>query len=425
MTEITKNSVSRVNLLSWALYDWANSAFSAIIQTFVFAAYFTQQVAANETIGSIQWGLVNGLSGIIIAIAAPFFGAIADQGKKRKIWIIILTYISIIATCSLWIIKPNPAYTLPALLIVGLGIIGSELAFVFYNAMLPEIAPPNDIGKWSGWGWSFGYAGGVASLLLALFVFINGGSLINSNHYAASHIRATFPLVGIWYFVFSLPLFIFVPDTSGKGKNLKRAIKDGLKELIETFKHIQSYKHILRFLIARMFYIDGLTTLFAFGGVYAASLFGMREREILTFGIALNISSGIGAASFAWLDDRIGGKKLILFSLLGLLIPTACILFTTSAEAFWILGLSLGLFVGPVQSASRSYMARIAPKNLLNEMFGFFAFSGKATAFLGPLLIGWATYITNSQRIGISVILIFLVIGFLIMLTVPNLKIKK
>ena len=406
--------------MSWAIYDWANSAFSAIIQTFLFATYFTQHVAANETIGTSQWGFVNGLSAMVIAITAPIFGAIADHGKRRKTWIVFFTYLCVIASCFLWFVKPDPSYTQFALWTVGMGIIGAELAFVFYNAMLPEISPPESIGKWSGWGWSFGYAGGVASLFLALFLLSGNVPFTNNDETIASHVRSAFPMVGVWYFIFSLPLFLFVKDTSGKGKHVVAAIKDGLFELVETLRHLRRYKDILRFLIARMFYIDGLTTLFAFGGVYAASLFGMKEKEILYFGIAMNISSGIGAACFAWIDDKIGGKKLILISIVGLLIPTTLLLLINSAKAFWILGLTLGIFVGPLQSASRSYMARIAPKELLNEMFGFFALSGKATAFLGPLLVGWLTYVTNSQRIGISIIIVFLAVGFLIMLTVPT-----
>jgi UMF1 family MFS transporter len=414
-----------LQLFSWALYDWGNSAFSAIIQTFVFAAYFATQVAENETIGTAQWGFANGISSLIVALIAPFLGAMADRGNSRKIWVVSLTYLCIIATSLLWFVKPDPSYTTLALVMVGIGIIGSELAFVFYNAALPEIAPSYALGKWSGWGWSFGYAGGVASLVLALFLFVDEPSLINSDRASATHIRSTFPLVGIWFCIFSLPFFLFVPDIPGKGISAKKSIILVIKEFRQMIVHLRVYKNITKFFIAVMVYHDGLVTLFAFGGVYAASLFGMKAKEILLFGIALNIISGIGAASFGWLDDKIGSKKLILISLIGLIFATSSLLLVTDSVIFWWLGLSLGLFVGPVQSASRSYMARTAPAHLRNEMFGFFALSGKCTAFAGPLLVGWITYLTKSERAGMSVILIFFIIGFIFMCLVPDAKHDK
>ena len=165
-----------------------------------------------------------------------------------------------------------------------------------------------------------------------------------------------------------------------------------------------------------MIFIDGLATLFAFGGVYAAGTFDMNEMDVLKFGIVLNISAGLGALGFAFVDDRIGGKRTILISLAGLMVATVLMLSVREVTWFWWLGVVLGLFVGPVQAASRSYLARVAPEHLRNESFGLFAFSGKATAFLGPLLVGWVTFASGSQRIGIGTILLFFVTGFLLML---------
>lgn len=416
---MSEQRISSRALISWALYDWGNSAFSAIIQTFVFAAYFTQHVAPNETSGAAQWGFINGLAALAVAISAPILGCIVDQGKRRKAWIAVFTYLCIITTAFLWMVTPDPSNVVFALVVVGIAITSSELAFVFYNAMLPALTTPDKIGRWSGWGWSLGYAGGVSCLILALFAFINGkNSWFDLNNDPSANIRATFLLVAIWYFIFSLPMFIFTPDTSGKGKNIYQALRDGFRELRNTLLEIRNYRQIVRFLIARMFYVDGLTTLFAFGGVYAATAVGMNTQQILLFGIALHITSGIGAAAFAWLDDLIGGKRLILISLVGLTVPTTILLFFPTPNLFWTMGLILGLFVGPVQSASRSLMARMAPKHLRNEMFGFFALSGKATAFLGPLLVGWLILMTGSHQVGMSVIVVFYLIGFALMLTV-------
>lgn len=415
--------VSKAALVSWALYDWANSAFAAIITTFVFAAYFTRQVAENETIGSAQWGNMLGIAGIIIAIGGPILGAVADQGGRRKPWIIVFTVLCVVATVLLWLVKPAPTYAWLALLLVGLGTLGSEFAFIFYNAMLPGLAGPKYVGRWSGWGWSIGYAGSVACLIIALLIFIQKGSQwFGLNPASGEPVRATFPLVSVWYLLFALPLFLITPDTRGTGKSLARAVRDGMQQLYDSIRHVRRYNHIVRFLIARVFYIDGLATLFAFGGVYAAGTFNMSEQDILLFGITLNVTAGLGAAAFAWVDDWIGSKQVILLSLISLIILGTLVLAVKTSALFWTFGLLLGIFVGPAQAASRSFLARAAPEPLRNEMFGLFALSGKVTSFLGPLLVGWGTYLSGSQRIGMSIIIVFFIIGFLLMLTVPAAK---
>lgn len=410
---------------SWALYDFANSSFSSIVQTFVFATYFTEHVAKSHIAGTQMWGFANGISALFIAFLGPILGAIADKGKNRKVWLFFFTYLSICSTGMLWFVEPDPSYTMFALTLASIGIIGAELSFVFYNAMLPEIAPPRSIGKWSGWGWGCGYAGGVLSLTLSLVLFVNDPPLIPIEGVPMGGVRATFPLTSIWYCLFSIPLLLFVPTKYGEALPFRSAIRMGARELKKTLTRLSSYKQTVRFLIASMIFRDGLTTLFAFGGVFAATLFGMSAKEILAFGIAMNIFSGIGAVTLGSLDDIIGPKRLIMFSLIGLIITTAGLLSIESAPAFWTLGLILALFVGPVQSASRSYMARAAPPTLRNEMFGFYALTGKATAFTGPILVGWTTGYTGNERAGLSVIVLFFIIGLLLMLTLPKIKNEK
>jgi UMF1 family MFS transporter len=177
---------------------------------------------------------------------------------------------------------------------------------------------------------------------------------------------------------------------------------------------------LFRFFIARIFFIDALVTLFAFGGIYAAATFEMPEQDILLFGITLNISAGVGAAVFALVDDYLGGKKMILFSLLCLIVLGTGALLAQTERQFWIIATMIGIFVGPIQASSRSYLARVVPKPLMSQMFGFFAFSGKATAFLGPLLVGWMTYLTANDRLGLSVVVVFLIIGLCLMMTVRS-----
>lgn len=231
-------------------------------------------------------------------------------------------------------------------------------------------------------------------------------------------VRLTFVFTAVWYLVFALPLFFFTPDKRGTGKGQRQAVRDGLRQLRDSFRAARRYTPIFRFLLARMVYMNGLATMFAFGGVYEVGTFDMTERDVVLFGIALNISAGLGAFAFAWVDDWIGSKRTILISLIGLLVLTTLILMVKSSVWFWALGIPLGIFFGPAQAAGRTFLARVGPEHLQNELFGLESLAGKATAFLGPLLVGWITYWTGSQRLGMSTILVFFAAGFALLLTV-------
>lgn len=418
-----RNNKSTISLISWALYDWANSAFFAVIQTFVFATYFLQSIAENDTIGSTQWGNTIGAAGLLIAVSAPFIGAVADQLGRRKPWIACFSLLCVIATAGLWFMEPSSDFVVPALILIFLGTVGSEFAIVFYNAMLPDLASEERIGRWSGWAWGLGYAGGLACLVVALFIFVDvANPPFGLDKATAEHVRATFILVAIWYAVFSLPLFIFTDDRKATGVPLTDAVKTGWRQLKSTIREVRQYRHIVRFLIARMVFIDALATVFAFGGIYAAGTFDLGEREVLLFGIGLNLTAGLGAVLFAWMDDSMGSRDTMLWSLAGLIVTTSAVLLVTGVNWFWIFGLLLGIFVGPVQAASRTYMARVSPPGLQNQMFGLLALSGKVTAFAGPLLVGWVTYFADSQRIGMSVIVMLFMLGFVLLYRVPQAK---
>lgn len=419
--EKSSSSVSKGGLFSWAMYDWANSSFFAVIQTFVFATYFIQSVAENDAIGSNQWGNTISAAGLLVAIAGPILGSIADQTGRRKPWIAGFSLLCIVATGLLWFVAPSNSSLMLALILIFLGTVGSEFAIIFYNAMLPNLVSQERMGRWSGWAWGMGYAGGLVCLVIALFVFVDVDQPpFGLDKAAAEHVRATFVLVAVWYLLFSLPLFLKTPDAEPTGVSLSQAVGRGWGQLKESISHAREYKNIVWFLAARMIFIDGLATVFAFGGIYAAGTFEMTETDVLIFGIGLNLTAGIGAAIFAWVDDLLGSRETILISLASLIVITSAILLVTSVSWFWAFGLLLGVFVGPVQAASRTFMGRIAPEHLRNQMFGLFALSGKVTAFLGPFLVGWLTLWSGSQRIGMSVIIAMFIIGFLLMLKVPK-----
>ena len=406
-------------IASWCFYDWANSAFPTVVGTFIFGTYYTKAIAETPEAGSAQWGWALGIAGIAVALFSPILGAVADKGGRRKPWLGVFTAVCVVATALLWFSYPDASSALWALTFVALATAAFEFSMVLYNAMLPEIAPESHIGRVSGWGWGLGYGGGLAALALCLIGFVQTDSpWFGISKSEAENIRAVVLLVAVWYAVFSVPLFLFTPDKAPTGLSLAASIRTGLAELAETIRHVRQYGNIVLFLIARMLYTDGLGTLFAFGGIYAAGTFGMGLGDVIKFGIALNVTAGLGAVGFAWLDDSIGAKPVIVVSLVALIGLGGGMLIVESVTWFWVLGIALGIFVGPAQSASRSLMARLAPEALRTEMFGLYAFSGKATGFLGPFAFAAATAAADSQRVGMGVILVFFAAGLVLLLRV-------
>ena len=401
---------------AWCLYDWANSGFPSVIVTFVFAAYFAQAVAADTITGTALWGQAVAVSGILIAIAGPVFGAIADRTGRRKPWLGAFSAITIAATAMLWFAGPDPKFIVWALVFFVLANTAFEIAGVFYNAMLPDLSPISRIGRISGWGWGLGYAGGLVCLAAALVLFVQADHpLFGLDKAQAEHVRVVAPMVALWFAVFALPLFLMVPDRAPTAIGFGRAVREGIAGLIGTLRAVRAHGNIVRFLAARLLYVDGMNTLFAFGGIYAAGTFGMSIEEIIQFGIALNLTAGLGAVAFAWLDDLIGPKRVVQIALVGLMALGIPLLLVETKTAFWALALPLGIFMGPAQAASRSMMAHLAPPELRTEMFGLFAFSGKVTAFLGPAVLAWVTLAFESQRAGMATVIVFLAGGFLIL----------
>ena len=412
---------SFLGALAWAMYDWANSAYAAVISTFVFSTYFTKGVAADPIAGTEMWGYAISASSFCVAVTAPILGAIADRGGRRKPWIFVFTLGLVIATALLWYVEPSPAFIVLALVLAAVANFTFETATVFYNAMLPDVAGRDRIGRLSGWAWGFGYAGGIVCLVVLLVGFVQPEvPWLGLDKDAAEHVRISGPFVAIWLAVFSLPLFLFTPDTPSRGLPAMTAVREGIAALRGTLRRARDYEGIILFLVGYMIYMDGLGTMFTFGGIYAAGTFGMEQAETEKFRRSAERLAGIGAFAMAWVDDWIGPKRTILISLIGLIAFGAVIVTVTDKASFWACALGLGLFVGPGQAAGRSLMAHLAPDHLRTEMFGFMALAGKATAFVGPAAVAWATAMADSQRHGMATVLAFFVVGFILILRVPD-----
>lgn len=407
--------------LAWALYDFANSAFPTVVSTFVIAAYFASAIAPDPATGQAQWGWMQTAAGLAIALLSPLLGAVADAGGRRRALLALCTAVLVAAVAGIWFARPQPSDTLLALGCVGVATVAFELAMVLYNAMLPQVAPPGRIGRLSGLAWGLGYGGGLACLLLCLVLLVRPDpSPFGLDRATAEHVRATALLTAAWIAAFAWPVMLALPDPPPPRPSWTVAVRAGLGEIAAMLRALPRRPAMLRFLLARLFYTDGLNTLFAFGAIYAAGVFGMGFEEILLFGIALNVTAGAGAGIFGLVDDRLGSRRTILVALAALIVCGTGLLVVESKAAFWALALGLGIFIGPAQAASRTLMARLAPPGEVAAHFGLFALSGRITGFLGPAVLAAVTAASGSQRAGMATVLLFLALGGAILLAVPN-----
>ena len=407
-------NADRRAIAAWCSYDFANSAFATLVVTFIYAAFFTRFIASDEVTGTWLWSRCISITAVSVALLSPFLGALADRGGYRKGFLGFFTFVAVLGTALLYTAMPGQVVW--ALLWFTVGNIGFEMGGVFYGAFLPEVAPPNRIGRVSGYGWALGYVGGLSALAVALVGFVDAETpwfgLSKEGH---QHIRAVNLLVAVWFAVFSLPMFVWVREKRPPPRAARPLLTGSFRQLVTTLKEIRCYPDIFQLLLARLFYADGLNTVFAFGGIYAAGTFDFTFEELLVFGLVLNVAAGIGAFTLGFVDDWLGGKRTIQISLVGLTLAVAIAVLTERRALFWAAGLLIGLCSGPNQAASRSLMGRFVPADRRNEFYGLFAFSGKATAFAGPFLLGELTRVFASQRVGMVVVLVFLVVGFALM----------
>ena len=442
----------RAAVISWIFFDWAAQPYFTLITTFVFAPYFATHVASDPASGQALWGFATAAAGLMIALMSPVLGAIADASGRRKPWIAAFGALLVIGSCLMWFGKPGDVSVIPPLLLAyGIATIGAEFATVFNNAMMPSLVPPDQIGRLSGTGWATGYIGGILSLILVLgFLAANPDTgrtlfgftpLFGLDPVTHEGDRISGPLTGIWFIIFVLPMFLLTPDYPAK-LPVSEALRAGLVELKQTLGELPRQKSMAAFLLANMIYTDGLVSLFAFGGIYAAGTFGWHTIQIGSFGILLAIAGTFGAWLGGKLDDTLGPKRVIAGSMLILLTSIVGILlvdkdsilfvkvappepggalFSGAAErAYLVLGCLIGAAGGPLQAASRTLLIRLAPKDRIAQYFGLFALTGKVTSFTGPLLIGVITAVTESQKAGMAVLVLFFVGGLMLLARVRD-----
>ena len=407
--------------LAWSFYDWANSAWSAIIITFIFSRYFVDVIAPDRDIGTLYWTWTIGLSSLFAALLSPIFGSISDQTQSSKAWLIFSTVVYSLIAFSLWFVQPNGIEIFIIILLIFIGNLFYEISQIFYNGQLKLITTKDNFAKLSGFAWGLGYVGTVFIFLIYYGIFLLPKDPIFSLDISTfENIRISFPITGFWIILFSLPFFFTFQDPKSKISNTKLDIKQTFVQLKVTLKNLQKYKNLVRFLIARIFYMDGINAIFAVAAIYATIVFGMTTTDIILLGIGTNMSAGLGSWIFAFIEKKFGSKNVIVYSLIFIFIIGIIILLTNQKNLFIILAMMLSSFFGPIQSASRVYFAKSIPDEKKYEFFGFYSFAGKVTSFIGPILFGTIAYIFSSQKIGMASLLVLFAIGFFILLKVEN-----
>jgi UMF1 family MFS transporter len=444
--------VGKLPLFGWVLFDWATQPFYTLVVTFLFAPYFVNGFMDDPARGSSLWAYATGIAELIAAALAPVLGAIADEGTRRKPWIVAFSVLLFAGLCGLWFAIPGEIGLAPLVLIsFGLATIGAELATVFTNAMMPSLVGNRRLGTLSGVGWATGYVGGLVSLALIAGLIVadphTGKTLLGVppivplDPVTREGDRLVGPFSAVWFLVFVLPLFLFTPDRQSKPLKTD-AVRAGLSQLIRSVRDlVRHHFENAKFLLARMLYADGLGAVFAFGGIYAGTVFGWGATELGLFGIILTITGAFGAALGGLLDDRKGSKVVIAATLLLFIMSSIGVLSVDHDHVLFVLpvepkapgsapfssvgeqvylafAMLIGIASGPIQSSSRTLLARMCPPDKVTEFFGFFSFSGKITAFAAPLAIGAITHATGSQRVGIAMSLVFLIAGLLLLLRV-------
>lgn len=420
----------RGRVLAWGLWDWGSAAFNAVATTFVFTVYLTSSSFGDK--GSTSLALSNALliAGLVVLVIAPITGQRADASARRKLWLAINTGVVVVCLALMFFVRSEPVYLWFGLGLLAVGTVFYELAAVNYNAMLAQVSSPRSVGKVSGFGWGMGYIGGIVLLLIVYFGFIHPDvGLFGVTSADGLSVRVSMVIAALWFALSALPVLFAVPENKPSapvaGTAQKRVGLLGSYRVLfrDVAKLWRESRHTVYFLISSAVFRDGLTGVFTYGGVLAAGTFGFSAGEVIIFAIAANVVAGIATISSGTLDDRFGPKPLIVVSLAGLIVSGLLVFFLHDGgqTVFWIFGLILCLFVGPAQSASRTFLARVIPPGREGEVFGLYATTGRAATFLAPGAFGLFVLIGGKEQYwGILGIVLVLLVGLILLLPVKG-----
>jgi UMF1 family MFS transporter len=417
---------------AWYLYDFGNSAYASVVLLAVYSAYFKEQVVGGAE-GTRMWGLALGIAMLVVALISPFLGAIADFAASKKRFLLVFTAMACVFTAGLFFAKPGALVTGMSLFI--LAEIGYRAAQVFYNGLLPEIAAPDEMGRVSGYGWAIGTAGGVVCLLLILpLIMLIGGTLI---------VRLSLVITAVFFAAAAVPLFLWLRERA-KPQKLppdENYLTVAVKRLWKTIKTAGQFWEFVKFMIAFLVYNDGIIMALDFAAIIGAVLFGMTQEQLIIFMIIVQITNVAGAYLFGILVDRIGAKRSLVLSLLMMIGVVIWLYFNQTLTGYFFVGAMAGVAMAGAQSVSRTMVAIFAPPGQSAEFYGFFAFVGRTSSFVGPLVYGllaaeaalWfqsqgqdsGSAEQSGQRVAILSIAAFLVAGLVLLAFVDEKKARS
>lgn len=436
-----QGETSKRGIWGWMLFDWAAQPFHTLIVTFIFAPYFTSHVATDSVTGQALWGYAAAIAGALIAILSPILGSLADATGPRKPWIGAFSVLAIIGSVGLWWALPNSVDGPSVFLVLSAFVItmlGFEFATVFNNAMMPDLVPRAQIGKLSGNAWALGYVAGLLTLIIVLvtmatneqgLTLIGAQPLFGIDASLKEGERATGPLTGLWYLIFVLPMFLFTPDT-GPRKKMAGAVTEALGNLAKTLRRLPQNTSLFAYLGSSMIYRDALNGLYTFGGIYAVGVLNWSIVQVGVFGILANLTGVAGAYFGGKLDVRCGPKFVVRSCVIILIVASLTVIATDPSQififpvgpdsslpdmVFYVCGGLIGAAGGALQAASRTLMVDQAEPGRMTEAFGLYALSGRATAFLAPVLIALFTDLSGSQRIGVVPIVVLFIVALLLL----------
>ena len=405
----------RRGVRAWALFDFANSIYPAVITTAVFPVFYVSVVVgdtAGDGVGELWFTRAVALSALIVALSAPILGAIADRIGMRKSFLAI--YVGVCLAGVLAMTSLGPGMILAGFLFFVVANVGFEGALVFYNAYLPDLAPPEKRGYVSALGFGVGYLGSALGLILVL-------PFATDLVFATARIELAWVIVAVFFLLFSIPTFRAMPKDRPGGLGVTKAASEGIAQVKRSLALVKSRPNLRNFLLAYFFYIDGILTVIVMAGIIANETFGFSQQQTIILFLIVQFSALIGSFSLAHPTDRFGPKRVLLGVLAWWTLIGVAAYFVRDATVFWVLAVFAGLGLGSAQSASRALMASLIPRGKEAEMFGFYALCGKTSSILGPLLFGWITFLAaGNQRPGFLLLTGFFIAGSFLLLRVRD-----